>query len=62
MRLTVMPLCCVVSPPPSPALRAPLVGAGVNDDAKRRLLTAAAAYMQGAGHSVEEERLSECDR
>ena len=33
--------------------------AGVNDDAKRRLLTAAAAYMDGAGEAVEKERLSE---
>jgi hypothetical protein len=32
---------------------------GVNDDAKRRLLTAAAAYMQGAGDAVEKARLSE---
>jgi hypothetical protein len=32
--------------------------AGVNDDAKRRLLTAAAAYMQGTGDAVEKERLS----
>lgn len=33
---------------------------GVNDDAKRRLLTAAAAHMQGAGEAVEKERLSKC--
>lgn len=31
---------------------------GVNDDAKRRLLTAAAAYMDGAGDAIEKERLS----
>eukprot|EP00878_Enallax_costatus_P040051 GHUV01046027.1.p1 GENE.GHUV01046027.1~~GHUV01046027.1.p1 ORF type:complete len:126 (+),score=36.03 GHUV01046027.1:348-725(+) len=32
--------------------------AGVNDDAKRRLLTAAATYLSGAGGSLEAERLS----
>lgn len=31
----------------------------MNDDAKRRLLTAAAAYIDGAGDAVEKERLSE---
>ena len=58
-------MCCVlcaVSPPPAHARHVRLGVAGVNDDAKRRLLTAAVAYMQGAGDAVEQERLSEWDR
>eukprot|EP00883_Tetradesmus_obliquus_P008320 jgi/Sobl393_1/1902/SZX76335.1 len=31
---------------------------GVNDDAKRRLLTVAASYLQGAGSGLEDARLS----
>jgi hypothetical protein len=50
-------VCSATTPHP---LLLPLLPAGVNDDAKRRLLTAAAAHMQGAGEAVEKERLSEC--
>lgn len=38
-----------------------LCPAGVNDDAKRRLLTVAASYLQGAGSGLEDARLSESE-
>lgn len=38
----------------------PCTTAGVNDVAKRRLLTVAAAHIHGAGPAVEQQRLSEC--